>query len=270
MSNKFFTAGEFAKLCHVKKDTIFYYDKIGLLRPDFIKENGYRYYSPRKFFMFEIISALKEVGTPLKEIKEYTKNRNPELLVHLLKEKQLLLKEELVRIENANRLIENTIDITNSAKDIKINTIYVEQVEEEYYIVQKAKGDNLGEKGYVSSYGKLINYCNENHLGENVAIGEIVLEESIEKGVFCEDYYTVKTKEKIQSNKIFIKPKGLYGIIYIKGSYDDLGRSYKYLYDNLKKMGYSKFGNLYQEDILNYLSMPNDDEYLMKVSINIK
>ncbi|AHZ14560.1 hypothetical protein V529_05340 [Bacillus velezensis SQR9] len=28
---KYFTTGEFAKLCHVKKQTLFHYDEIGLL-----------------------------------------------------------------------------------------------------------------------------------------------------------------------------------------------------------------------------------------------
>lgn len=32
---KYFTTGEFAKLCHVKKQTLFHYDEIGLLFSDF-------------------------------------------------------------------------------------------------------------------------------------------------------------------------------------------------------------------------------------------
>ena len=40
-----FTTGEFAKLCNTTKETLFHYDKIGILKPKFIKRNGYRYYS---------------------------------------------------------------------------------------------------------------------------------------------------------------------------------------------------------------------------------
>ncbi len=32
---KYFTTDEFAKLCHVKKQTLFHYDEIGLLFSDF-------------------------------------------------------------------------------------------------------------------------------------------------------------------------------------------------------------------------------------------
>ncbi len=34
---KYFTTGEFAKLCHVKKQTLFHYDEIGLLSPEIKK-----------------------------------------------------------------------------------------------------------------------------------------------------------------------------------------------------------------------------------------
>ena len=37
------TTGEFAKICNVKKHTLFHYDDIGLLKPDYYDENGYRF-----------------------------------------------------------------------------------------------------------------------------------------------------------------------------------------------------------------------------------
>lgn len=71
-----FTTGEFAKLCNVRKDTLFYYDEIGLLKPEIIQDNGYRYYSANQLYLFDVISMLKECGTPLKEIREYITESN--------------------------------------------------------------------------------------------------------------------------------------------------------------------------------------------------
>lgn len=42
----FFTAGELATLFNIPKQTLLYYDRIGLLVPEFIAENGY----PSLFF----------------------------------------------------------------------------------------------------------------------------------------------------------------------------------------------------------------------------
>lgn len=41
----YYTAGELAKLFHIPKQTMLYYDKMGILKPEFVAENGYRYYS---------------------------------------------------------------------------------------------------------------------------------------------------------------------------------------------------------------------------------
>ncbi|MEA4988772.1 MAG: MerR family DNA-binding transcriptional regulator, partial [Anaerovorax sp.] len=49
---EYLTTGEFASLCGVKKDTILYYDEIGILKPDYFAENGYRYYSPNQVMIF--------------------------------------------------------------------------------------------------------------------------------------------------------------------------------------------------------------------------
>ena len=38
----YLTTGEFAKLCGVKKQTLFHYDQIGILKPELSGENGYR------------------------------------------------------------------------------------------------------------------------------------------------------------------------------------------------------------------------------------
>lgn len=48
------STGEFAKICNVKKHTLFHYDDIGLLKPDYYDENGYRFYSYSQLNLFYI------------------------------------------------------------------------------------------------------------------------------------------------------------------------------------------------------------------------
>lgn len=67
------TSGQFAKVLGISKDTLFHYDRLGILSPEFIAENGYRYYSINQIDVFKVISILKELEMPLKEIKEYLK-----------------------------------------------------------------------------------------------------------------------------------------------------------------------------------------------------
>lgn len=90
---KYFTTGEFAKLCNVKKQTLIHYDEIGLLTPDIKNDKGYRYYSYQQFEVFSVISLLKEFNMPLKEIKWFLTNRSPLELIELFKEKSLELEK---------------------------------------------------------------------------------------------------------------------------------------------------------------------------------
>ena len=64
----YFTTGEFAKLCIVKKQTLFHYDDIGILKPEILADNGYRYYSYLQLDTFTAIAMLKELDLPLSEI----------------------------------------------------------------------------------------------------------------------------------------------------------------------------------------------------------
>lgn len=67
----YFTTGEFSKILGVSKDTLFYYDKIGIFSPQLKLDNKYRYYSIFQIEPFYVIYVLKELGMPLNEIKDY-------------------------------------------------------------------------------------------------------------------------------------------------------------------------------------------------------
>lgn len=92
--DQYFTTSEFAKVCGVTKHTLFHYDEIGILKPEIVKENGYRYYSYKQFYTFDIIAVLKGTGTPLNEIKEYIQDQNTLHFLSMLKQKQLQLVDE--------------------------------------------------------------------------------------------------------------------------------------------------------------------------------
>lgn len=56
---EYYTAGELAKLFGIPKQTMFYYDKMGLFTPEFVAENGYRYYAMPQYLTLEIILFLR-------------------------------------------------------------------------------------------------------------------------------------------------------------------------------------------------------------------
>lgn len=63
-----YSTGQFAKLANVTERTIRYYDKIGLLKPSFVMENGYRKYTQSDLLKLQKILSLKHMGFSLEEI----------------------------------------------------------------------------------------------------------------------------------------------------------------------------------------------------------
>lgn len=63
-----YSTGQFAELANVTERTIRYYDKIGLLKPSFVMENGYRRYTQSDLLKLQKILSLKHMGFSLEEI----------------------------------------------------------------------------------------------------------------------------------------------------------------------------------------------------------
>lgn len=125
------TTGEFAKLCGTTKETLFHYDKENLLKPKVVSENGYRYYGSEQFFTFDLISVLKETGTPLKEIRELLKNMDGECLLSLLEEKSLFIRKEKDRYAQREDMLLGMMSCTRESLHLEYDSFQVQEHEEE-------------------------------------------------------------------------------------------------------------------------------------------
>lgn len=90
---KLYTISELANFFKVSRQTLIYYDKINVFKPEVVDEtNGYRYYSRDQLSEFSFLLLLKSTGFSLKEIEEYFKTTD-------LKESKKFLEEKLKEID---------------------------------------------------------------------------------------------------------------------------------------------------------------------------
>ena len=67
-----FSIGEVARYQNLSKQTLIFYDKIGLFRPAWVDpDNGYRYYSASQLDQLDTIIIMKTIGFSLAEIREH-------------------------------------------------------------------------------------------------------------------------------------------------------------------------------------------------------
>ncbi len=64
------TIGEFSRLGRVSARMLRHYDAVGLLQPEYVAENGYRFYEQRQLADLQRIRRLNDYGFPLSQISE--------------------------------------------------------------------------------------------------------------------------------------------------------------------------------------------------------
>lgn len=101
---KYYKTGEFAKMANLSIRTIRYYDKLGLLKPTMIAENGYRLYSDKDFLKLQKILSLKSLGFSLDDIMSMTVNDS-----YVSLQKSLSLQKKMI-----DNKIENLLNIKKS------------------------------------------------------------------------------------------------------------------------------------------------------------
>lgn len=71
MEHTYYRIGEVSQVTGISKDTLHFYNKIGLLVPEHIDPNNqYRYYSLRNLWQLDIITTCRKLNIPLETVKQ--------------------------------------------------------------------------------------------------------------------------------------------------------------------------------------------------------
>ncbi|MHA6481915.1 MerR family transcriptional regulator [Paenibacillus sp. strain BS8-2] len=112
---------EVAELTGISVRTLHHYDEIGLLIPDQLTDTGYRVYSERNLELLQQILFFRELGFPLKKIKEIVMSESFDRL-EALKRHQEMLHEKRSQLDQLLLTVERTIqhakgEVTMSNKE---------------------------------------------------------------------------------------------------------------------------------------------------------
>ena len=103
-----YTINNLAKIANISVRTLHYYDQINLLKPAYIGENGYRYYSEKELAVLQQILFFRELEFPLEKIKEIITNHNFDVSKAMVDHKNLL-KLKIERLDKLLHLVDKTI-----------------------------------------------------------------------------------------------------------------------------------------------------------------
>ncbi len=267
--NEYLTTGEFAKLCGIPKHILFHYDQIGLFQPEIIKENGYRYYSFRQYDTFSIIAALKRLGMPLKEIKEFMDKRNPNALISLLDQKSNEVVKELVRLEQIKHEIDALKDLTQEALTLEYNKIELAYHKEVY-----ALRSSLMDRGTDNSYPDFISSLIAFRKSSNASMidflgGALTIDNILEKRFNSFSYLYTKGENVHGKDTTLVRREGWYLQVYYKGSYQNISEMYTKIIEYVAKHQIKLGKHAYEEYLIFEIGTKNRDDYVTLILVEI-
>ncbi|WP_341349349.1 MerR family transcriptional regulator [Clostridium botulinum] len=261
-----FTTGEFAKRFGVKKDTLFYYDKIGLFKPAGIRDNGYRYYTIPQFDIFWVIQSLRDLNFPLKSLDNYLKAPSPQDLIELSKNQLNKVDQEIEKLIQIRSILNRIVLQSEEALNAPLDKIILMDLEKEpilYSNKNTLKSDTTNEEW--SSYYE--EFFKKTELKGPAFIGSVIDKNDLLSGRFGRIDRLFVRMDKPDAT---IKPAGLYAITYYKGSYESIVDFYEVFMRKIKEQGLTICGNAYEEYLLNILATQNSRDFVTKISVAVK
>lgn len=266
---KHMSISEFSYVSGISRKNLIFYHDIGLLIPDYIAPNKYRYYTFYQLDLASVIIALKEIGMPLKEIKEYMDSRTPEKLVKLLKEQKFLIEEHITKLNNICAMIQSRMDLTSMAMEVRNYDIHIKECEAEWIYAS----DEINHETQDAELKSMVDFYDQCAM-DQVAYGYPLATITYNKSLLNKNYekYSrifVRPALGFDKNKLIEKPKGLYAIGYGASGYEQDHELYKKLYAFIEKCNLTITGDSYEELLLDEIAVKDPNGYLHQIAIGV-
>lgn len=262
------TTAQFAKLHHVNKRTLHYYDSIGLFSPKHKGENGYRYYDSSQSVDFEYLIMLKELDMSLEEIKQYINTPNSEAFIEISDNKLKEIDKKIKELKHTKALLlrkREQLFICEDVKDIKIQ---IENYKSAEFMTlpYNFETDNIQDLfSYISKkWG--IKQCRDS-IGSYISLEKIINHDFTNyDGLFT----PVNKTPKAGNNKdILHRLEGQYLCGYIKGNWSRLSKLYEEMLKYAKTRRIKLTGFAYEQGLNDFL-ITDENDCVTQVIIKIK
>ena len=146
-----YTIQTLAKMTGTTVRTLHFYDEIGLLKPAFVGENGYRYYQDQQLATLQQILFYRKLGLNLKQIQEIFTHPQFDHAATLENQKKLVFKKiselklQIKKIEQSLKLLEQLKTMTPKdaikSKESLMNS-YIDQKFDSESTEQRKQAEN--------------------------------------------------------------------------------------------------------------------------------
>ena len=268
------TIGEMSKLNNVSQQTLRLYDRINILKPNYINEkNGYRYYSITQSARLDMIQHMKSLGMTLNEIKEQLDKNDISIIQHILEKKRDSIDNKIKELKLTKKSVDIAIENFeryNSAP--KEGIILLEFIKKRIIYRYKGKkniyGSGLESYEYMlrelKSHIKLnklplVYFCN---------VGSIIRKRNLFKNDFISNEIFLFIDDDFEKSKYIEEiPANMYLCIYCDSFHKEIDYAKKLIVEANEK-GYKIIGDYICEVVVE-LPILNNRERNMFIKLQI-
>ena len=271
--DRYFSIGEMAKLYNVSVETLRHYDRLNLLKPDYIKaKTGYRYYSIKSFLKMDLIKRCKAIGLSLDEIKEIIDEYTSlESVLRIIKNQKEMIDNKIVEL---NEIKNSIISLENSIEEalrLGINKPFIKYNQKRVLKVYNYTGRYTGEFQI-----KLRKSLLELETKYSRQIPKIIFKTSYKdiilnnKITYKKTMIQVEDDESKNSDEMIVLQPGTYATVYFDDYFYDNKKYYDILIKYINENNLKVIGDFYEIYDITRVGNDGEEKSLAKIEILIE
>ncbi len=267
-----FSIGELSKQQNISRQTLIFYDKIGLFCPAYVDpENGYRYYSVKQLDYLDTICIMKRIGFSLDEIKAHMKSYTIEDSIVALRKQLTAIERQIEELQMIKSRVEHRCVQLEHAVSIRERSeaVTIEDVKSQYILVHEVNEPYSLEQVSIAT-----KECFARSFKEKLPVffqsGAIVPYDRIRNKKYTEASYVFLPIEKLFNIDGLVElPTGKCVCTYHIGDYASIGRSYERILSYCEENRLNIVSDSYEFAINDYLSTGDENEYITKIMLYV-
>lgn len=264
---------ELAKLKNITSETLRHYDRIDLLKPDYVTKSGRRMYSIRQYEKLGTILELRAIGMSLHEIQEYFNNRNLKKSISMLRRYQQEFEKKLQEQIQLNEILIEKMKFLESLSELpEMETVFETYFPERYMVTL---GEESGDREkHAMAFTMLENYVRE----------KIPILASDRVGVFSDERLLEPNDQLISAvPMLLVSPKNAdeaylkkiternyVCMLYKNGTLEKYDSSFEKVKDYIREKGYRICGNILQIYKIDVTLSSDREETVLEIQVPVK
>lgn len=255
---------ELAKLYDITAHTLRYYEKLGLIIPDY-DDNGYRNYSYRHIEQLNTIRDLRYFDVSIAEIAKYLHKKDVAKTKELLDFEIQELRQSIDDSQKKIALLEERVLLIEEAEQIDYKKPLLMKHPERMILkssmITQEEEIDFSLKELHKKYESLLSSNNQNLFGSVIYL---------EKEPFEYQVFYFHPDLSIENEDAEILPAGTYLSYTFKGNYEQTNQGIEAILQFAEKNSLTTMSPFYESYLIDFHETNNPEEYVTRLEILIE